>query len=129
MAAWLEDRQRTKSLLIVSESRLLAEGLHGGGRAGAAEQRRGPVVGVVQVVVIRLQRRVDAAALLVRPHQRGRGAVQPPRHAAQHRHLLAGLGGLVNTTYILGDVHNTVEVVRLRTQVAAVEQEPATNNT
>lgn len=115
-------------MALISEGGLLAEGLHGRRRAAAAEQRRGPVVGVVQLVVVGLQRGVDAAALLVGAHQRAGGAVQPARHAAQHRHLLARLRRLVHAPDVLRDVHHAVEVVRLGAQVARVEQEPSATN-
>lgn len=95
------------------------------GGVGGAEEGSGSVVGVVEVIVVRLERGVDAAGGLVGADEGGRGAVQPARHAAQHRHLLARLRRLVHAPDVLGDVHHAVEVVRLGAEVAVVEDEPA----
>lgn len=80
----ITERSKLIVIKVVSESRLFAEGLDRRGSVAVPEERCRSVVGVVQVIVIGFQGRVNSARLLIRSNERRSGSVQTSRHTTQH---------------------------------------------
>lgn len=78
----ITERSKLIVIKIVSESRLFAEGLDRRGSVAVPEERGRAVVGVVEVVVVSFQGRVDSARLLIRSNECGSGSIQASWHTA-----------------------------------------------